>query len=153
VPHRSSGCSGLDFQAIFPENDKTVSVTSLSRSLKECAVALVWVNIQVTMQDASNIPVSHASRLNVPTCRSPWTAAYGRQHSGNVLSCANLGRPTSWLFTGDRALIMRLPYPLTDFIWRWGFMSIHFMVKSTLSHYKGPRPNKHFHISPAFHVD
>jgi hypothetical protein len=90
VPHRSSEClAGLDFQAIFTENDKTVSVLLYPDHSKNAQFALVWVKIQVTMQDAPNNPVGHTLRLNVRTCRSPRTAAYGCQHSGSVLGCAN----------------------------------------------------------------
>jgi hypothetical protein len=68
----------------------------------------------------------------------------GRQmpHSDNVLGCRNWGRPTRLFFTRDRTVFTPLPYPSTDCIWRWGFMSIHFMAKSALSFHNGPRPNK-----------
>ena len=85
---------------------------------------------------------------DMPHAWTPRIAAYGLQHSGNVLGCANWRRPTRWLCKGDRAFFPPLPYPSTDFIWRWGFISIQFMVKSTLSHYKGPCPIKHFHNAP-----
>jgi len=49
----------------------------------------VWVKFQVTMQDAPNAPVRHASRLCVLTCRSPRTAADRHQHSGTVLKTAD----------------------------------------------------------------
>jgi len=40
------------------------------------------------MQDAPYTAVRHARKcLSVFTCRSPWTAAGGCQHSGSVLRC------------------------------------------------------------------
>jgi hypothetical protein len=45
-----------------------------------------------------------------------------------------------WLVTRDRAFFTPLSYPLTDCIWRWGFMPIHFMAKSALSFYSAPHP-------------
>jgi len=62
------------------------------------------------------------------------------QYSGSVLGCANWGRPISWLVTRDRTFFTPLPYPWTDCIWRWGFMSIHFMAKSAPSLHSGPHP-------------
>jgi hypothetical protein len=73
--------------------------------------------------------------------------------------CVNWGRPTWWLFTLDRHFFTPLPYPLTDWIWRWGFLLIPFTAKSKQIICNWPRPNKHFHsthtlsYSPAIHVD
>jgi len=52
VSYRSSECSaGLDFQAIFPENDKTVSIPLYPNRSKNAQFALVWMKIQVALQD------------------------------------------------------------------------------------------------------
>jgi hypothetical protein len=37
-----------------------------------------------------------------------------RQHSANVVRCANWGRPIRWLFTRDTTFFTPLPYPWTD---------------------------------------
>ena len=92
----------------------------------------VWVKTQVTKQDEPYTAIRHVWGLSVLTCRSPRNAVDGRQHSGNVVRCANWGRPTKWLFTRDRAFFPPLPYPSTDFIWRWGFLLIPFTAKSAL---------------------
>ena len=121
-------------------HQKVVPITQRMHML-QC----VWVKGQITMQDVRSTPGKHASRLSVLlTCRSPRTADDTRQHSGNVLRCADWGRPISWLFILDRAFFTPLPYPSTDWIWRRSFMSIHFMAKSALSLYSGSHP-QHTH--------
>jgi hypothetical protein len=65
MPYCSSECSaGLDFQAIFPKNDKTVSVPLYQDHSKNAQFALVWVKIQVTVQDKNRaIVISNKDSL------------------------------------------------------------------------------------------
>lgn len=62
-------------------------------------------------------------------------------------------------YTSQGLLHSTLPYPSTNYMWRCGFMSIHFMAKFALILYNGRRQNKQFHRkhtfsnSPTLHVD
>jgi hypothetical protein len=151
LTHRSSeGCSaGLDFQSVFSESDdKIVSVHicpahsknaqfeicmgedsgQYERCAEHCCQTNTWACLL-------------AGRLGLrPTDANTWA----------MLGSANWGRPTSRLFTRERAFFTPLPYPSTDWIWRWGCMLSHFVAKSALKLCNGPRPNKQFHTIHTF---
>jgi hypothetical protein len=94
MPNRSSeDClAGLVYQSLglFPENDDIiVSIPLCPDRSKNTQFGNGMGEDQVSMQDVPNVPVRNALRFSVLVCRSPQTAADGRQHSVNDVGCGN----------------------------------------------------------------
>jgi len=129
--------------------------TSLSRSLQECTIGNLYgwrfrLLSRMSQTLLADVPDAcaflNADRLGLRLTDASTRAMFW-------------WRPTRWLSTRDRAFFTTPPYPMTDCIWRWGLMSIHFMAKSTPRLYNGPLQNIQFHSthtfceSPEFHVE
>jgi hypothetical protein len=126
------------------------NLTSLSRSLRECTVAVCMSEVSGQYAGCAIHSCQTCLMLERAHMQIPWTAANGCQQLGYVLRCVNCGWLTGWLFAHDRAFFTPLPYQSVDCIWRWCILLIQFTAKSILSLRNEHCPNKHFHSTHTF---